>query len=379
MQLRLVGLVVAGAFAAAPGIAQGAPSAALQAAAGKCAAPTGKNAADASLRRTDAGFRLTTYNDDTSYNVALCKPDGGLKRSEAYARIKVPDGGAAYLPVTTITPTEGGIESRSVTYPAADDPKFKKAWEGLAGEKLRASVLEPNEPGRLKTAVAKAAHYTPPGYLDKCNDTRYNLYLDGRSYRTSWYGSSGTLATGRGFGYYSALPNASWETLIEQGRQTWDDRWNDCGFALAPMTWSYHAGSTFNNSMNNADGVNTIGGWSDGTGAVCGVIALACTWVRADTSVSSPGPGGKQYNIVESDMFFDMSQPWTAGAVAGWYSVACVAAHEWGHAYGLGHVGEEDSRWSVIMFPQASQCYGSDQGRYLGRGDVYGMGAFYPA
>ena len=97
--------------------------------------------------------------------------------------------------------------------------------------------------------------------------------------------------------------------------------------------------------------------------------------------------------IIESDIFFNASFPWTAGDAgeSGRYDLQSIALHEVGHLHGLGHsaLGETELRAGgrrvlaaeAIMFPVAFSP-GSTNARTLraddiaGIGDIYGTSAF---
>ena len=98
--------------------------------------------------------------------------------------------------------------------------------------------------------------------------------------------------------------------------------------------------------------------------------------------------------IIESDIFFNSSFPWSVAQAgeSGRYDLEAIALHELGHLHGLGHsaLGETELRAGgrrviaaeAIMFPIAFSP-GSTNARELraddiaGIGDIYGTGAFH--
>lgn len=85
----------------------------------------------------------------------------------------------------------------------------------------------------------------------------------------------------------------------------------------------------------NLDGANTIG-WAEQPGSV---LAVTCTWF------SSGNPGA----ATEFDMQIDPAWNWTTGSPVQ-IDLQSVAAHEFGHALGLGHT----STAGAVMYPSYS-------------------------
>ena len=93
--------------------------------------------------------------------------------------------------------------------------------------------------------------------------------------------------------------------------------------------------------------------------------------------------------IVESDIFFNSSFPWSTAAngETGRFDVESIALHEVGHLYGLGHsaLGETEIRPTgrrvlgaeAVMFPVAFTA-GSTADRRLRPDDLAGITDIYP-
>ncbi|HVM40237.1 MAG TPA: matrixin family metalloprotease, partial [Acidimicrobiia bacterium] len=178
----------------------------------------------------------------------------------------------------------------------------------------------------------------------------------------------------------SGAPSLSfdWRTLIRTGSNIWKNAANPCelpdtiGWVTPPVGDDTSADPENTSDGVNAHGWKNFGGWSNGS------ILLGRTYLRSN-SVLGIVEGGIHYN----------SHPdakWCNGSCADGWDFRSVAAHEWGHYLGLGHVcGDSDlgnpcntaAEEGAVMYPYINQ--GEIQNRTLSKGDIQGATDLYPA
>lgn len=161
------------------------------------------------------------------------------------------------------------------------------------------------------------------------------------------------------------------EAALKQAARNITQSNNSCGMAdLVSVAQSYR-GRTGKPTQIGADA--SCSGSGDGQSTVGfgdlpdGVLGLACVFYDGD---------GK---VVEADIRLNkVESHWYAvkpASCAGRYSVEGVATHEFGHVFGLGHVGEA-GHGNLTMSPQINgPCQSAEA--TLGRGDVFGLRALY--
>jgi hypothetical protein len=157
---------------------------------------------------------------------------------------------------------------------------------------------------------------------------------------------------------------------------------DDCGIAQAPRDshQAYNGGTSRTPAVTATvcgtdDGFSVIGWGSMGSN---GVLAATCTWYATDAS---------PYRSVASDMLYNTTYPWSTDVTTcvgsgtlgvGGYDVKSVATHEWGHAFGLGHVSEAGTTATQTMSTNIDGTC-EDNEATLGRGDLNGMLSLYGA
>jgi hypothetical protein len=145
---------------------------------------------------------------------------------------------------------------------------------------------------------------------------------------------------------------------------------NDCG-----LVDNVSASATYLGTTTAAPGVTKRGNCapSDGNNVVgfgqlpSGVLAVTC--------VRSNGHG----SMVEADIRINSSTSWalTESACAFWQQLLePTLTHEVGHAFGLGHVGEQKHGRLTMSPISDGPC--SNAETTLGRGDVRGLRHLYP-
>lgn len=147
------------------------------------------------------------------------------------------------------------------------------------------------------------------------------------------------------------LPVLSVETAVRSGADTWD-------FQSAAFRFVYAGASSQTTTTN--DGINLVLFRNASSGS-----AIATTyWWSSGT------------RIIDADMvFWDGAFQFFAGSTgcsAGFY-IEDIAAHEFGHALGLGH----STSTSATMYPSVSSC--NKGNRTLDADDIAGVRALYPS
>lgn len=146
---------------------------------------------------------------------------------------------------------------------------------------------------------------------------------------------------------------------------------NSCGMADRVSATHSYGGRTTAAAQITAEGA--CQGTGNGINSVGfgdlpeGVLGLACVFYDGEGRVVEA-----DVRLNKADHAWYANQP---ASCSGRYSVEAVATHEFGHVFGLGHVGEA-GHGNLTMSPSINgKCQASEA--TLGRGDVLGLRAKY--
>jgi hypothetical protein len=217
-------------------------------------------------------------------------------------------------------------------------------------------ILEPTveEPDTLVLAA---------GALGACDDGAFSLSGHKWTSQYQWkYQSGSTPSANNKDNVEAALKNAA--AAITTSR-------NNCGLAdLVSATQSYRGRTSAGPAVHAQNGVVTCGS-TDGNNVVgfgslpAGTLGVACSWTSGGAAV-------------EGDIKLSTRNKWYAlGVPSGCsnsFGVQAIAAHEFGHVFGLGHVSES-THPNLTMSTAARAC--SNAPLTLGRGDVRGLRQLY--
>ncbi len=208
-------------------------------------------------------------------------------------------------------------------------------------------------------AGASAAAATSTSVLGECNDSNYTLYSTKWTQQYLWYFKSSTTPSNISQSKtISALRAAI--TNVTQGQ-------NNCG-----MNGDTPASSAYQGTTSTSPNITSSGGCGsrDQKNVVdfgtlpSTYLALTCWWSSNGTTIEADVRLNKaSYGWVTS----------MSGCTGKWM-VQAAATHEFGHAFGLGHVTSASDA-NMTMYPSILAC--SNNQVSLGKGDILGLEAKY--
>jgi Matrixin len=193
-----------------------------------------------------------------------------------------------------------------------------------------------------------------------CSDNAYTLYSNTWDSTYAWYFNASTAP--------SEISQHTATTGVRNGVENIVQVNNDCGLADNVSAKQHYKGTTSKmpnifsgSSCDNSDGTNVVA-----FGNLASTdIAFTCWWTIGNTTVEAD----LKLNKVEYSWVVNIGSNCSAK-----YSVEAISTHEFGHAFGLGHVSEI-LHGTLTMSPVILPCQSSE--KTLGLGDVRGLEAQY--
>lgn len=158
---------------------------------------------------------------------------------------------------------------------------------------------------------------------------------------------------------------------------------NDCGYSDQVSADATFAGLTTRESeIDNDDGESSCEAYvnADGFSVIDAgnldnngnpPISMACVWSYSTTGPNTIRAVDIRFNT--TDYSFTRS-PGSADCAGRYYDLQAIATHEFGHAFGLGHVAE-NTHGNLTMSSGFDPCDAS--ARTLGQGDILGLREYY--
>lgn len=193
--------------------------------------------------------------------------------------------------------------------------------------------------------------------LGACNESAYTVSGNKWTQPLRWYFNASSTP--------AELTPLDAENALRAAANNITQAHNDCGLADNITATNQYMGRT-TRIASGCDGVNdgfNVVGFGD---LATGTLAVTCNWSSGNS-------------IVQSDLRINkVEHNWTVAAdtpsCKGQFGLEAVMTHEFGHAFGLGHVGEAEHP-SLTMSTAIGACDAS--ARTLGLGDILGLRALY--
>jgi hypothetical protein len=200
----------------------------------------------------------------------------------------------------------------------------------------------------------------PAGRSDPCTDKAYTLYSNTWNTLYQWRFNASTTP--------SEVSQDNATSAVKDAVKNITQAHNDCGMSDKVSATQLYKGTT-TKTPNEGSNSSCLG--SDGTSVVAfgdlasTDLAFTCWWTSGNHTVEAD----IRLNKVEFSWVVNIGPSCVTK-----YSVEAVATHEFGHAFGLGHVSEL-LHGSLTMSPVILPCQSSE--KTLGKGDVLGLEAHY--
>jgi hypothetical protein len=208
----------------------------------------------------------------------------------------------------------------------------------------------------LGAAAAPAANAGSLVALNPCGDPAY--HLNGSRWTTTLRWSFRASSTPK-----NVKPSAA-ESALERGARNIVTGHNNCGLPDRISATEHYLGRTTrptdvddDATCGTPDGRNEVGFGK----LPAADMALTCWWTRNGHTVEA--------DIKLNKAFYQWTARVRTGCSATW-SIEDVATHEFGHAFGLDHVGEA-LHGNLTMSPLIAPCQTGEE--TLGLGDVRGL------
>jgi len=188
--------------------------------------------------------------------------------------------------------------------------------------------------------------------------------------------ANGPAWAARGYTYFanlSRMPHGDRDRRqITKGKHTWDNTRNGCGYKDITNFRSRYGGRTKATVHSRRDGLNVVD------------FGSLARFTRDRFAIAVTFTWWENGHLVETDSRFEQPPSTPAGTLS-WsvsgkpevnrWDLWSMAAHESGHAAGLGHATTSTDNW-LTMSPLLYT--NSVRWRTLGRGDVVGLRALFP-
>jgi hypothetical protein len=201
---------------------------------------------------------------------------------------------------------------------------------------------------------------TAPTSPDPCTDGAYTLYSGSWKSTLQWYFNASTTP--------NEVTQDNAKSALRSAVQNITLAHNNCGLSDHVSAKAAYQGTTTrdtnignSSSCKSADGKSVVA-FGD---LAATDLAFTCWWSSGNTTVEAD----MRLNKVEYSWVVNIG-----GNCVTKFSVEAVATHEFGHAYGLGHV-DEGLHGALTMSPVFLPCQASEA--TLGLGDVRGLEAKY--
>jgi hypothetical protein len=201
---------------------------------------------------------------------------------------------------------------------------------------------------------------------DQCKDGAYKLEGSHWAQPMTWFFNDATTPAA------NSRTNVTNGLLV--GANAITTQRNACGFADLVTAQHVYAGTTTLKPNLTSSTTAVTCGDTDGSNVVAfgplpsGYLAITCYWYNPDNNTN-----------IEADIRFATGNKWFALGVptgcSNKWGIEQVATHEFGHAFGLGHVAQS-THPELTMAPQSLPCTNAHVS--LGLGDVRGLRALYP-
>jgi hypothetical protein len=202
---------------------------------------------------------------------------------------------------------------------------------------------------------------TPNSALSACSDKAYSLYSNSWNKKLTWYFNAKSTPSG--------VNRDDAKGAIRGAVKVITHATNDCGLSDG-MTGT----AAFQDTTSTSVDINKDGSCKSGDGkSVVGFgtlpssyLALTCWWTDSKGHTTE---ADIRFNKAHYSFTVDIPKGCTNK-----FSIKDVATHEFGHAFGLGHVSESKDG-NLTMSPTMMACQTGET--TLGLGDVLGLEAKY--